>query len=1267
MSENGGRRTDALLAELQKRILVIDGAMGTLLQARGLSEEDYRGERLKGWPREVKGNHELLNLSRPDVVTAAHREYLAAGADIVETNTFNGTRISQADYGTEALAYDINVAAARAAREAVDGVMAEEPGRACWVAGALGPTNKTASLSRDVNDPGARSVTFAELEEAYHEQALGLLDGGADILLVETAFDTLNAKAALAAVERAFEVRGTRRPVMASVTITDLSGRNLSGQTVEAFWISVSHAPLLSVGINCALGPKEMRPHVEELSKVAPCFVSAYPNAGLPNAFGGFDETPDSMAASLGEWARAGFLNVVGGCCGTTPAHIRRIAEAVRGVAPRVRPEVPRLTRLSGLEPFVIRPDSNFVNVGERTNVTGSPKFAKLVRAGQYDEALQVARQQVEGGAQVLDVNMDEGLLDSVQAMRTFLNLLAAEPDIARVPIMIDSSDWKVLEAGLQCLQGKGVVNSISLKEGEEAFKDHARRVRRYGAAVVVMAFDEEGQASTVERRVEILSRAYRILTEDVGFPAEDVIFDPNVLTVGTGIEEHADYGVAFIEATRKLKEAFPLAKVSGGVSNVSFSFRGNNPVREAMHSAFLFHAIKAGLDMGIVNAGQLAVYEEIPRDLLERVEDVLLNRRPDATERLVAFAETVKEQEKGKVAEDAWRAGTVEERLAHALVRGIDAFVETDTEEARQKYGRPLLVIEGPLMSGMNVVGDLFGSGKMFLPQVVKSARVMKKSVAYLTPFLEAEKQASGARAEAKIVMATVKGDVHDIGKNIVGVVLGCNNYEVVDLGVMVSADRILSAARESGADIIGLSGLITPSLEEMVHVAREAERQGVTVPLLIGGATTSRAHTAVRIAPVYKGPVVHVLDASRAVGVVSQLKSAEKRAGFDAENRREQERLRQEHGARRAEKPLLPLAEARRRRTPIDWTGYEPPQPAFLGARELPDVPLRGPRALRRLDALLLRLGAAGDVPAHLREPGLGGEGPRALRRRPGDAEEPPGGRGAPGARDLRLLPGVRRGGRHRGVLGRVPLRPPRDPAHAAAAGGQGGGGAGAGPGRLRGSARDGAPGLGRGLRADRRGRGRGARRPPREGARRLRLHHGQGTRRSPGRGARGVAPPQGAVGLGLRRRRDALDRGAHPGEVPRDPPGAGLPGVPRPHREAASLRPPRRRGAGRHRAHRDVRHAARGLGVRVLLRPPAVAVLRPGQDRQGPGAGLPPPQGHGPARGRALARPEPRLRPRRLSWPQPAAAGLRCPHPGRMMEASRDKSFQEPQRRS
>ena len=942
MKNDLGPRYDALLQALERRILVIDGAMGTLLQAHGLGEADYRGERLRDWPRDVKGNHELLNLSRPDVVVAAHREYLAAGADIVETNTFNANAISQADYGTEALAYELNVAAAKAARAAVDGVMAEEPGRVCWVAGALGPTNKTASLSRDVNDPGARGVTFDELEAAYHEQALGLLDGGADVLLVETAFDTLNAKAALFAIERAFDVRGSRRPVMASVTITDLSGRNLSGQTAAAFWISVSHAPLLSVGLNCALGPKEMRPHVEELSTLAPVFVHAYPNAGLPNAFGGFDETPASMAGALGEWARAGFLNVVGGCCGTTPAHIRAIAESVRGVAPRKRPEVPRLSRFSGLEPFVIREDSNFVNVGERTNVTGSPRFAKLVRAGQFAEALEVARQQVEGGAQILDVNMDEGLLDSKQAMTMFLNLLAAEPDIARVPVMLDSSDWAVLEAGLKCLQGKGIVNSLSLKEGEEALVERARLVRRYGAGAVVMAFDEEGQAASVERRVEILGRAYRILTEKAGFPPEDLVLDPNVLTVGTGIEEHADYGVAFVESVRRLKAELPYAKVSGGISNVSFSFRGNNPVREAMHAAFLFHAIQAGLDMGIVNAGQLAVYEEIPRDLLEHVEDVLLNRRPDATERLIAFAGTVKAGEKEQAKEDEWRWGSVEERLKHALVRGVDAHVEQDAEEARQKYGRPLRVIEGPLMDGMNVVGDLFGAGKMFLPQVVKSARVMKKAVAYLTPFLEAEKQASGARSEAKVVMATVKGDVHDIGKNIVGVVLGCNNYEVVDLGVMVPADRILAAAREHGADVVGLSGLITPSLEEMVHVAREMDRQGFTLPLLIGGATTSRAHTAVRIAPAYKGPVVHVQDASRAVGVVSQLKG-DGRTSFDATNRVEQERLRREHEARRQETKLVPIEEARRRRTRIDWSGYEPPRPSFVGARLVDRLPLR------------------------------------------------------------------------------------------------------------------------------------------------------------------------------------------------------------------------------------------------------------------------------------------------------------------------------------
>jgi 5-methyltetrahydrofolate--homocysteine methyltransferase len=940
MSVDLGPRHEALRRELGRRILVLDGAMGTLLQARNLGEADYRGERLRDWPREVRGDHELLNLSRPDVVEAAHREYLAAGADVVETNTFNANRFSQADYGTEALVYEINVAGARAARRAADAAMATEPARTRWVAGALGPTNKTASLSRDVADPGARAVTFAELEAAYHEQARGLLEGGVDLLLVETVFDTLNGKAALAAVLRAFAEGMRRVPVMASVTITDLSRRNLSGQTVEAFWISVSHAPLLSVGINCALGPKEMRGPLEDLSRVAPLPVSAYPNAGLPNAFGGFDETPETMAAALGEWARAGLVNVVGGCCGTAPAHIRAIARAVEGVAPRVVPEVPRLTRLSGLDPLVIRPETNFVNVGERTNVTGSPKFARLVLAGQYAEAVGVARQQVEGGAQILDVNMDEALLDSAAAMRTFLNLLAAEPDVARVPIMIDSSSFDVIEAGLQCLQGKGVVNSISLKEGEETFRDQARRIRRYGAGVVVMAFDEEGQATTVERRVSILGRACRILTEDVGFPEEDVILDPNVLTVGTGIEEHADYAVAFIEATRRLKAQWPHARVSGGISNVSFSFRGNAAVREAMHSAFLYHAIRAGLDMGIVNAGQLAVYEEIPRDLLERVEDVLLNRRPDGTERLIEFAQTVKAREKEPVEEDAWRRGTVEERLSHALVRGIDAHVEADAEEARLKYDRPLEVIEGPLMAGMNVVGDLFGSGKMFLPQVVKSARVMKKAVAHLTPFLEAEKQAKGARGAGTVVLATVKGDVHDIGKNIVGVVLGCNGYEILDLGVMVPAERILSAARESGADLVGLSGLITPSLEEMVHVAREMDRQGFSVPLLIGGATTSRAHTAVRIAPAYRGPVVHVLDASRAVGVAGRLKRGD--GAFVEENRREQERLRSEHERRRAEKPLLSLEEARRRRPAIDWAAYDPPRPSFQGTRILEDVPL-------------------------------------------------------------------------------------------------------------------------------------------------------------------------------------------------------------------------------------------------------------------------------------------------------------------------------------
>jgi 5-methyltetrahydrofolate--homocysteine methyltransferase len=927
-------RLKALLAE---RILVIDGAMGTMIQARGLGEADYRGERFADHPKELKGNSDVLSITRPDVIAEVHRQYLEAGADIIETNSFSATAISQADYGLEAHAYELNLAAARVARGAADAFLADHPERVAFVAGALGPTNRTGSLSRDVNDPGARQVTFDDLEHAYHDQARGLLDGGVDLLLVETVFDTLNAKAALFAIQRLFDEGARRVPLMASVTIVDQSGRTLSGQTVEAFWISVSHAPLLSVGINCALGAAQMRPFLEELSGLAPVHVSCYPNAGLPNAFGGFDETPGTMARELHDFAANGWLNVVGGCCGTTPDHIRAIAAAVKGLRPRELPRVEPHTRLSGYEPLVMRPDTNFVNVGERTNVTGSARFAKLVRAGDYEAALAIARQQVESGAQIIDVNMDEGLLDSERAMTRFLNLVASEPEIARVPVMIDSSKWSVLEAGLKCLQGKGVVNSLSLKEGEAVFREHARLVRRYGAAVIVMAFDEEGQATTVERRIEICRRAYRILTAEVGFPPQDVIFDPNILTVATGIPEHDGYALAYFEAVRRIKRELPLVRVSGGVSNVSFSFRGNDVVREAMHAAFLYHAVQAGMDMGIVNAGQLAVYEEVPKDLLERVEDVLLDRRPDATERLVGFAESLKQTGRAAAVEDEWRKGTVEERLSHAIVKGVVDHIEADVEEARRKLGRPLAVIEGPLMAAMNVVGDLFGSGRMFLPQVVKSARVMKKAVAWLLPFMEAEKS-EGQQARGRILLATVKGDVHDIGKNIVGVVLGCNNYEVIDLGVMVPAERILEKARETGADMIGLSGLITPSLEEMAHVAREMERQGFRVPLLIGGATTSRAHTAVKIAPAYSHPVVHVLDASRAVGVAASLLSEAQRTEFDARNRRDQEEERRKHAAKQAALRFLPLEEARRRRGAFDWQAYAPPRPSFLGVRALP-----------------------------------------------------------------------------------------------------------------------------------------------------------------------------------------------------------------------------------------------------------------------------------------------------------------------------------------
>jgi 5-methyltetrahydrofolate--homocysteine methyltransferase len=935
-------RIAALKNLLKERIVILDGAMGTMLQSQQIDEATFRGSHFLNHPKDLRGNYDVLNITNPQIIQAVSRGYLEAGADIIKTNTFNSNAISALDYGLEHHVHELNLAGARLARQVADEFEVVHPGWLRFVTGSMGPTNRTASMSQDVNSPASRGVTFDKLRKVYYEQARGLVEGGADLLLVETIFDTLNSKAALFAIEEYFEVSGQRLPIMVSVTITDLSGRTLSGQTVEAFWISVSHMDLLSVGINCALGAKQMRPYVEELSQLAPVHISCHPNAGLPNAFGGFDETPETMAADLHDFASNGWLNIAGGCCGTTPAHIRAIAEAVRGLPPHVLSKPERYTRFSGLEPLVIRPDSRFVNIGERTNVTGSPKFSKLILGGDYEAALAVARQQVENGAQIIDINMDEGMLDSEQAMTTFLHHIAAEPDIARVPIMVDSSNWKIIEAGLQCIQGRGIVNSISLKEGEEAFRQRARLIRRYGAAMVVMAFDEKGQADTFARKMEVCTREYRILTEEAGVAPEDIIFDPNILTVATGIEEHNNYAVDFIEATRQIKATLPCAKVSGGVSNISFSFRGQNVVREAMHSAFLYRAIQAGLDMAIVNAGQLAIYEEIPKDLLNLVEDVLLNRRPDSTERLLAFTETVKAKEKGQVEEDSWRKGTLEERLTHALVKGIADYIELDTEEARLKYGKPLHVIEGPLMDAMNVVGDLFGSGRMFLPQVVKSARVMKKAVAHLQPFLEAEKQASGGSfVKGRIVMATVKGDVHDIGKNIVGVVLGCNNYEVIDLGVMVPTEKILKTARETNADLIGLSGLITPSLEEMVHVAKEMEREGFTVPLLIGGATTSRTHTAVKIAPAYRNPVIHVQDASRAVGVMGSLVSADLKTAFADDNRKEQELTREKHSSRKAQ-PLLPLAEARSKKPIYDWSLYTPPRPSFLGTRVYNPVPL-------------------------------------------------------------------------------------------------------------------------------------------------------------------------------------------------------------------------------------------------------------------------------------------------------------------------------------
>jgi 5-methyltetrahydrofolate--homocysteine methyltransferase len=969
-------RTSDLRALLERRILVLDGAMGTMIQSYKLDEDAFRGERFRDHPSDLKGANDLLVLTQPRIIREIHDAYLAAGADIIETNTFNANRPSLEDYGLAPLAYEVNVAAARIARDAVDAWNAQTPEQPRFVAGAIGPTTKTASISPDVNDPGFRNITFDALVEAYLEAIRGLADGGADLFLVETIFDTLNAKAAIFALEQYFDEQGARLPVMISGTITDASGRTLTGQTTEAFWNSVRHARPLTIGLNCALGAKLMRPYVEELATVADTFVHAYPNAGLPNPLAetGYDELPADTAAFLDDFARSGFVNVVGGCCGTTPAHIRAIAEIVRALPPRVVPTIEKKLRLAGLEPCNIGPESLFVNVGERTNVTGSKAFARLILAGNYAEALSVARQQVENGAQVIDINMDEAMLDSEQAMRTFLNLVAAEPDISRVPVMIDSSKWSVIETGLKCVQGKCIVNSISLKEGHEEFVHHARLARRYGAAVVVMAFDEQGQADSYERRIAVCKRHYDILVDELGFPPEDVIFDPNIFAVATGLEEHNNYGVDFIEATRWIRANLPHANVSGGLSNLSFSFRGNDPVREAMHTAFLFHAIKSGLTMAIVNAGQLGVYEDIPKELLERVEDVILNRRPDATERMVKFAETVKGGGKAKEEDLAWRQGTVEQRLAHALVHGISTFVVEDTEEARQQVDRPIQVIEGPLMEGMNIVGDLFGAGKMFLPQVVKSARVMKQAVAHLVPFIEAEKAASGdTKPKGKIVIATVKGDVHDIGKNIVAVVLQCNNYEVVNLGVMVPAQKILEVARDENADVIGLSGLITPSLEEMAHVAAEMQREGFTLPLLIGGATTSRVHTAVKIAPKYKGPVVYVPDASRSVGVCTSLISPELRAGYIAEVMRDYDRIRTQHATKKGP-ALVTLAAARANKSPVDWAAYTPPVPAALGRREFREFDLAELARYIDWSPFFQTWDLAGSYPKILKDPVVG-----------------------------------------------------------------------------------------------------------------------------------------------------------------------------------------------------------------------------------------------------------------------------------------------------
>ncbi len=1223
-------RLDGLLAE---RILVLDGAMGTMLQGYEFDEAAFRGDRFGDHPHDLRGDNDLLSLTQPDAVRAVHAGYLGAGADIISTNSFTATRIAQADYGLDpAVVRDINVAAARLAREAADDAERLDPARPRYVAGALGPTNRTASISPDVGDPAARAVTWDELAEAYREAAAALVEGGADILLIETIFDTLNAKAAIFAVQSLFDELGEKLPLIVSGTIVDASGRTLSGQTVEAFWHSIRHADPIVVGLNCALGPRQLREHLDVLARVADRPVSAYPNAGLPNELGGYDETPEQMAEALGEWARHGLLNIAGGCCGTTPTHIEAIAAAVAGLPPRRLAEPPEVTRLAGLEPVVIPPPGNtFVNVGERTNVTGSRKFARLIAEGSEDEAVDIAREQVANGAQLIDVNMDEAMLDGVEAMTRFLRRIAAEPDIATVPVMVDSSKWSVLEAGLQQLQGKGVVNSISLKEGEAEFLRQARLCRRYGAAVVVMAFDEQGQGDTVDRRIAILRRAYDLLTREVGFPPEDIILDANIFAIATGIEEHNAYAVSFIEAVKRLKVELPGTRTSGGVSNVSFAFRGNDRVREAIHSVFLYHATRAGLDMAIVNAGVLPVYDDIEPDLRERVEDVVLNRRPDATERLLEIATRYAgEGGMDRPAEDlAWRERPVGERLTHALVEGIDAWIVEDTEEARQAATRPLEVIEGPLMDGMNVVGDLFGSGRMFLPQVVKSARVMKKAVAHLVPYLEEEREGTGRRA-GTIVTATVKGDVHDIGKNIVGVVLGCNDYEVIDLGVMVPVSRILEAAEEHNADLIGLSGLITPSLDEMVHVASEMERLGMTTPLLIGGATTSKTHTAVKIAPAYSGAVVHVLDASRAVGVAGALVDAGRRDDYAAEIRDQYDAVRRDRADRQSKERYLPIAEARANPVPIDWSEVDPPAPVVHRSADVRSLPGRRARRAHRLDAVLRDLGAPRRVPRDLRRRQGRRRRARSVRRRPDPAgADRPGGSSA-GGRCRRLLAGQRRRRRHPAVARRRAPRRAGDVPHAAPADRQASGPTERRPRRFRGADRH------RAARPRRRVRGhsgsrarwsRRARRGVRGRARRLLRDHGQGARRSSRRGLRGAAartrPPRA---VGLRDRRGADQRRPDRRALPGHPAGARLSGLPGPHREADAVRAARGREPGRDAAHRVVRDAPRRIGVRLLLLEPAQPLFRARAHRARPARGLRRPQGRADRRGGALARAEP-----------------------------------------